>query len=138
MKKFVPPAGHKCGVSSHIADCLTFGTGKLDGSGCWEHPCAECARAHEEQFPDDGPCWPHTDEQLMAMEMIPDFSTLQEVRWDRQTGNIMLRDARGVLWEGEGVVKCSVSGDRDEKRCVVGLLATVTGIRRRYGGVFFV
>lgn len=68
MSKFIRPPGHeRCGVSTTIVDCLSFGCGKLDGSGCWEIPCEECARAHEEQFPEDGPCWPHTDEDLLKM-----------------------------------------------------------------------
>lgn len=64
---FNQPAGHNCKVSSGIHDCLTFGTGRLSDNGFWENPCYECARAHEEQFPDCGPCWPHTDEQLKKM-----------------------------------------------------------------------
>lgn len=28
---------------------LTFGSGKLNSSGYWEIPCAECARWHEKQ-----------------------------------------------------------------------------------------
>jgi len=66
-KVFVRPEGHTCQISTGIHDCLTFGIGKLNKHGFWEHPCAECARAHEQQFPDDGPCWPHTDKQLKAM-----------------------------------------------------------------------
>lgn len=64
---FVRPAGHECSTSSNIFEILTFGTGVLDANGFWEHGCYECARSHEEQFPEDGPCWPHTDEQLRAM-----------------------------------------------------------------------
>jgi len=67
--RFVRPKGHEnCNASSGIHDCLTFGNGKLDNNGFWENPCGECARAHEEQFPEDGPCWPHTKEQLREME----------------------------------------------------------------------
>lgn len=68
--EFVRPAGHKCKVSSGIHDCLTFGYGELDYNGFWEHGCYECARAHEQQFPNDGPCWPHTPKQIA--EMFPD------------------------------------------------------------------
>jgi hypothetical protein len=68
---FIRPEGHeKCGISTHILDCLSFGSGKLDGSGFWSEPCEECARAHEQQFPEDGSCWPHTDEQLKAMGLL--------------------------------------------------------------------
>ena len=47
-----------CQVSTAIADFLTFGTGELDSNGFWQQPCNECARAHEEKFPEDYPCWP--------------------------------------------------------------------------------
>ncbi len=67
FKMFVKPEGHTCHISTGIHDCLTFGTGKLDGHGFWEHPCYACARAHEDQFPEDGPCWPHTEQQLREM-----------------------------------------------------------------------
>ena len=64
QRKFIRPAGHTCNVSTGIHGCLTFGSGKLDESGFWKHPCFECARAHEAQFPEDGDCWPHTDKFL--------------------------------------------------------------------------
>lgn len=65
---FVRPVGHEhCKVSSGIHDCLTFGSGDLSDCGFWEHPCWECAREHERQFPECGHCWPHTPEQLEAM-----------------------------------------------------------------------
>jgi hypothetical protein len=71
VQRFVRPAGHrKCRVSSGIHDCLTFGYGELDYHGFWEHGCYECARAHEQQFPNDGPCWPHTPKQIS--EMFPE------------------------------------------------------------------
>lgn len=61
MKKFQPLKGHEnCKASSGI-HCLTFGTGKLDTHGFWEHGCQECAREHERQFPKDGP---HTEQQI--------------------------------------------------------------------------
>lgn len=53
-----------CCVSTGIvADELTFGSGKLDDHGYWEHPCAACARAAEER--DGVPLntyWPMEDE----------------------------------------------------------------------------
>lgn len=58
-KVFIRPQGHRCLISTGIHDCLTFGTGKLDTNGFWEHPCGLCARAHEKQFPEGDPCWPH-------------------------------------------------------------------------------
>ena len=64
MKAFVRPAGHKCGASSTIYEALSFGTGRLDEHGFWEHGCYECARAHESQFPEDGICWPHSVQTL--------------------------------------------------------------------------
>ena len=57
---FIRPEGHDdCCTSTGIHDCLTFGKGELDHYGFWEIPCGECARAHEKQFPEKGPCWPH-------------------------------------------------------------------------------
>jgi hypothetical protein len=68
IKPFVRPDGHEgCKVSMGIHECLTFGTGKLSDSGFWEYPCWECAREHERQFPECGPCWPHTEAQLEVM-----------------------------------------------------------------------
>lgn len=32
----------ECGVSTSIDGDITFGTGKLDEFGFWEHPCTEC------------------------------------------------------------------------------------------------
>jgi hypothetical protein len=67
MKTFQRPEGHSCKISTGIHECLTFGKGRLSDGGFWQIPCPDCARAHEQQFPEDGPCWPHTDEQLVAM-----------------------------------------------------------------------
>jgi hypothetical protein len=67
MTTFRQPKGHKCRVSTGIHAYLTLGTGKLDANGFWKHGCYACARAHEEQFPEDGPCWPHTPEQRREM-----------------------------------------------------------------------
>lgn len=64
---FVRPEGHTCHVSTGIHGHLTFGDGKLDANGFWSIPCGECAGAHEMQFPECGPCWPHTEKQLKAM-----------------------------------------------------------------------
>lgn len=67
MKTFVRPKGHEqCKASAGIHDCPTFGSGELDDFGFWENPCSECAREFERQFPECGPCWPHTEEQLKA------------------------------------------------------------------------
>ena len=56
------PKDHECFVSTGICDSLTFGSGKLDHNGYWEKPCEVCARAHEIRCPEDGPCWPFTEE----------------------------------------------------------------------------
>ena len=71
-KVFVRPEGHKCQISTGIHDCLTFGTGELSPCGFWEFSCWECARAHEAQFPEDGPCWPHSVEQLRKLGLTDD------------------------------------------------------------------
>jgi hypothetical protein len=36
---------------------LTFGHGKLDEYGFWEHPCLACAEAWKKEFPDSR-VWP--------------------------------------------------------------------------------
>lgn len=54
-------------ISMGIHDCLTFGFGELDQFGYWQHPCAQCARHHEKAYPNDGPCWPHSEEQIEVM-----------------------------------------------------------------------
>jgi tRNA(Arg) A34 adenosine deaminase TadA len=89
-KRFIRPEGHNCGISTHIGDLLTFGTGKLDGNGFWERPCEACARAHEQQFPEDGPCWPHTEEDLRAMGLL------------RLSHNDLMREAMKLALESEG------------------------------------
>lgn len=58
IRPFVWPAGHSCSVSTGICERLTFGTGKLNDYGYWEHGCPECAHECEKQFPEWGPCWP--------------------------------------------------------------------------------
>jgi len=78
MTKFQRPKGHTCGVSTNVFDILTFGRGKLDANGFWQFGCDACARAHEEQFPDE-PCWPHTQEQLVQMgfgKLLADYNDL--------------------------------------------------------------
>ena len=59
QKPFVRPRGHNCQVSATVYEVLTFGRGKLDDNGFWQHSCYRCARAYEKQFPEEGPCWPH-------------------------------------------------------------------------------
>lgn len=54
-------------VSTGIHGPLTFGWGELDDFGFWQHPCPKCAREHEKLYPKDGPCWPHTKEQIEGM-----------------------------------------------------------------------
>jgi hypothetical protein len=56
------PCGNpRCGVSSGIHEGLTFGSGELDSLGFWSKPCSVCARAHEAQHPEGGPCWPFAE-----------------------------------------------------------------------------
>ena len=67
FKTFIRPEGHTCSISTGIHECLTIGRGKLDDNGFWSTPCPVCARAHEEQFAECGPVWPHAPEQLKEM-----------------------------------------------------------------------
>lgn len=57
-----------CNMSTSIGDWLTFGSGYLDDLGFWEKPCYECARAHEEKYPEDFPCWPFSKEYLEELK----------------------------------------------------------------------
>jgi len=57
----------KCIASTGIHGLTTFGQGELDPNGFWEFPCYECARRYEAKYPDSGPCWPHTKEQVDKM-----------------------------------------------------------------------
>jgi len=59
---FKKPEGHNCNISTGIHEGLTFGTGRLSEGGYWEKPCAVCARAWEQQFPEDDLCWPFPEE----------------------------------------------------------------------------
>ena len=52
----------KCSTSTGICEHLTFGKGDLNPSGYWEEPCWDCARAHQEIFPESGECWPFREE----------------------------------------------------------------------------
>lgn len=47
-----------CGTSSGICGRVTFGSGKLDDYGYWEHPCRTCAEAWEARRP-EAACWPN-------------------------------------------------------------------------------
>ena len=47
----------ECSVSTGIHEGPTFGSGKLDEHGFWEHPCDTCAREWEEIYPEDQ-AWP--------------------------------------------------------------------------------
>lgn len=49
----------RCGCSTGIHDGWTYGSGELDGHGCWENPCPACARSAElrDQKP-FGTYWP--------------------------------------------------------------------------------
>lgn len=58
----------RCRVSTGIHDALTFGSGKLDDFGFWQHGCRECASAFEAadraMF---GSYWPHPHPDLVDM-----------------------------------------------------------------------
>lgn len=55
-------------MSSTMIDTLSFGRGELDpNTGTWEVPCWLCARAWEKAHPEDGPCWPFSDETLDSL-----------------------------------------------------------------------
>jgi hypothetical protein len=66
LRKPKPCGNPKCDVSRNPAGHLSFGSGRLE-SGSWEKPCAICARAHEKEYPKDGPCYPYSDEFLRKL-----------------------------------------------------------------------
>lgn len=47
-----------CNSSRGICGSLTFGDGELDYNGYWEFPNNQAAREWEEDYPEDGECWP--------------------------------------------------------------------------------
>lgn len=49
----------ECGININRVGHLAFGKGEQKENGNWTVPCARCARAHEEENPDDKPCWPY-------------------------------------------------------------------------------
>jgi len=79
MKTFQRPIGHeKHYASSTIAEDLSFGYGELDDYGYFEHGCYECARAHEEQFPEGGDCWPYSNQTLRRMKISKFIRTIKK------------------------------------------------------------
>lgn len=68
------PCGNpNCATSTHIGDCLTFGSGELDDNGFWEFPCYICAQAAYDRDLAAGrteymPYWPETPK--MAIDAI--------------------------------------------------------------------
>lgn len=61
------PRRDGCFVSTTVHGALSFGNGKLDEHGFFEYGCPECAREHERLHPEDGACWPHTEEQIAKL-----------------------------------------------------------------------
>lgn len=59
--------GRWCCASTGICEHTTFGCGELDRFGYWEFPCFRCARKWERLHPEEGPCWPFTEQQLAEM-----------------------------------------------------------------------
>lgn len=113
-KVFIRPPGHeKCSTNTGIHDCLTFGRGKLDGNGFWSKPCVECARAYEQQFPEDGPCWPHTNQQLEQMGFLTEnqrifLDVVDQYQGIADNGNIMRETGwlrSKVIAVGRGLMK---------------------------------
>jgi len=68
----------KCGVSTGEHGRLTFGKGKLDDHGYWKIPCGICARNHEENHPEYGPCWPFKRKEF-EVEIASDDSNVHKV-----------------------------------------------------------
>ena len=94
---------HKnCGISTSIADFLTFGMGRLDENGFWEYPCYDCARAHEKEHPEDFPCWPFSVEYLNHLK--------KEKKWPfdkEETSNKIKCDKCGKEKSPEDIISFS-------------------------------
>ena len=62
-----------CGLSISLSEALTFGQGHCDANGYWQFPCHKCARAWEDNHPEDKPCWPFvwTQKFLIKETKVP-------------------------------------------------------------------
>lgn len=54
-----------CKISTGICGRLTFGLGKLDEHGYWEHPCVECATQFQIDHP-NSKVWPEPEKPSAA------------------------------------------------------------------------
>lgn len=78
----LPACGNShCSVSTGIHDGLTFGYGKLDHNGYWQHPCRPCAKAFDERNPGSeyGPAWPFEGSKV-EMNSNQESPTSEELR----------------------------------------------------------
>ena len=68
MNKFVQKTNsHGCNVSTGICGRLTFGYGKLDEFGYWEHGCDTCAKEWRKNHPNDA-VWPIIEKEVPGLK----------------------------------------------------------------------
>jgi hypothetical protein len=85
-EKRTPACGNsKCGTSTGIHGGLTFGHGRLDEWGYWEHPCRACAAEFDAALPNEIAA---VREQLLAngntQSQVDEYIALAE--WLHQAG----------------------------------------------------
>lgn len=51
-------------VSTGVCGALTFGSGEIDFYGYWEEGNYQAARDYQKLHPEDGECWPYSEETL--------------------------------------------------------------------------
>ena len=86
----------KCGVSTGIHDGLTFGSGDLNMSGFWEHPCEICARAWEKAHPEDGECWPFA-KPTRAQMLTAEYFMLEDALEHLDKSLVLLKSLVGTM-----------------------------------------
>jgi hypothetical protein len=88
---FIKLIGHEdCKFSTTIENTTSIGTGKLNHNGYWEKGCPICARALEEQYPEDGPVWPYKEENNMQNEFTEYNVRVYETKteWRNKEGKL--------------------------------------------------
>ena len=58
-----PCRNPNCRISTGICGCVTFGRGKLDNNGYFEHGCSICAGVWKRRHPEDD-VWPAFEDKL--------------------------------------------------------------------------
>ena len=84
------PCGNpECGVSTHIGDVLSFGSGELDPNGFWEFPCVACAAEYKKRHPLED-VWPDPSDPQKFVKLRADISIEYEINpeWEYRTEEV--------------------------------------------------